>query len=282
MKSPRWVDVPQSSGDCTSSVCDDDVGPPALPAPSTEPQSTPEIGSGRSVSLLVETPSVCARLSPPENSPSSLAVDAVRISPRPKKVTFHPDTEDNWMWGALPVPKLSEQDRETLKAECWSDERDDTAAQPDKPSKPHLTYQEPAPHPEEGTPSDDEPASFDTLIIITSPTGKDCVYGVTPEVAARIQIDLMSANAKLVGFKQPTTSLKRKVEDSCDEQYEQLERKRTVSSRGGTPTGEATVVACASPTAGRSAPLKRKAEEFLHEPSDGPIRKHDSALAGVS
>lgn len=283
MISPQWESHHNQPNSPASSACSSPIPAPIeeavrVDAPplignalsSTELQSVSRAVDRRSTLLDASTPLADTQCHSSgdsgtcQTSSRNMALQPPRLSsPRPKKVALHPDTEDNWMLASR-VPKLCKQDSEALETGRRSNAGDDDSAPcVNSPMTHHLTYQEPAPRPEEDPPGDSESTNFDTLIIITSPTGKDCVYGVTPEMAARIQIGLISAQAKPLCLSQPSTSLKRKAGESQDKQ---LLSKRMTPLHEPPPVDVDEVVAkCALPVARPSSSLKRKAQDNLEE-----------------
>ena len=270
MKSPQWVDNSRTQhpslspppGGPSQSICQQHLSP--------EPQSPSPPASRYSSPLTVSTPAAgmqrprFGRLSVSDQSPQHYPSSLPRriSSPPPNRVTPRRGTEDSWAWGQnLRTPQLSLEDREALRAERWQDDDEETVVQLDAPDSPHLTYQEPPPRPAEDT-HVDETTNFETFIIITSPTGDNCVYGVSAEMAARIQRDLIFAKAKPISLDSPSVvSQKRKA---TLPHTEQPPRKRATPPRHRFGNEHALPEGRATPMVGVSRLRKRQAEDDLH------------------
>ena len=206
---------------------------------------------------------------------------------RAKRVAFHPDTEDNWIWASGLGAQKSKQPSE---AESTDEDVPTKGSHPDllrtaTTQKTHnrhgneangsetqkLTYYEPPPHRGE---SSLERAEQDSVIkiVITSPTGEDQIWETTPafamELSRLLDLNRLSPNdAAAAGSTLETqfpagaasVSRKRKAEDDEREQFS----KRKSSSRGPADVGPNGGTESSRPK--ESSWLKRKAEETADE-----------------
>ncbi|KIP11398.1 hypothetical protein PHLGIDRAFT_21610 [Phlebiopsis gigantea 11061_1 CR5-6] len=222
MRSPQWTDNSNAQTPSLSLPYSNLTQSAPRQHSSPESHSPSPPASGYVSPLTVSTRAAgmqrsgfdCVSVSDQSPQQHSYSLPQRKSSPRPKRVVSHPDTEDYWMWSqTLRTPQLSRENREALQVEAWQDDDEETIVRLDAPdSPPHLTYQEPPPRPAEDAPTADEATNFETFIIITSPTGDNCVYGVSAEMAARIQRDLLFAKAKPLSFDNPSVaSHKRKA-----------------------------------------------------------------------
>lgn len=185
------------------------------------------------------------------------------------------------MWGqSLRTPQLSAREQAALQAERWQDDDEDTLVPSDAPESPHLTYQEPPPRPVEDIPNIDEATNFETLIIITSPTGNNCVYGVSAEMAAKIQKDLMFSKAKPLPPGNTLVASQKRKAGSSDTEHPP--RKRASPPRDESSSDSGPEVHAATPRAGPSRPGKRKAEDDLREQEIPSSNRSSAVLVGRS
>lgn len=256
-----------------------------LPGPFISPMSTVNVD-------VVTPPSPLVSRDPSVGLPvSGQAAQLLHHSPSSrlrKKVTFHPDTEDNWIWanGGSDGERLPRLDAGTVtrnrqdliefkklwmpyKAEepstpYWHEESQGKDAQ-------HLTFYEPPPRQEDSITEDDDEDPM-MMIIITAPTGEKRMWGAPRAFGTRLS-KLLDSGLPIIDVDGPPTAgnlLPRKRRASeLDEQ--DGSKKRKPLSEAVRPMGEvirANGRPLASPSAGPSNALKRKAVESLEDQPD--------------